>query len=167
MKTVLLAAMAVLGAAANTAPAAKTAPAAPPPPAKPSAAEAAKVAAYYFEGKGEGPILVKTLACLKVDEEAGSPTKNECVQPVTGPVPKGAELIAWTQWLVPVGAKYDDAQVEFLLDGQVRETRDIENLSESLRMRAWQTARASKPGNWTIKVVRGAHTLASVDVKVK
>ncbi|HVO31622.1 MAG TPA: hypothetical protein VMV18_12835 [bacterium] len=133
----------------------------------PSPDEAVRVANYYFGGKDAGPLLVKTVACLKVDESADSPTKNQCVQPVNGPVPKGADVIAWTQWLVPVDGKYTDVSIQFVVDGSVHETREIDSLNEGLRMYVWRAATMSKSGKWTVKVVRAGKDLASVDVTVQ
>lgn len=177
MKSLLVAA-AALGAFAlsATALAADAAPAAKPAthkarPARtgdtPTPDEAVRVANYYFGGKDAGPLLVKTVACLKVDESADSPTRNQCVQPVSGPVPKGTDVIAWTQWLVPVDGKYTDASIQFVVDGSVHETRDIESLNEGLRMYVWRAATMSKSGKWTIKVVRAGKDLGSVDLHVQ
>ena len=132
----------------------------------PSADEALKVSNYYFDGKDSGPLLVKFIACLKVDEVETSKTKNECTTPVTGAVAKGSDVFGWTQWVVPVGASYDDVSLQFLLDGAVRETKDIP-LTESLRLRTWRPATASKAGKWTIKLMRGGKEVSSVDFEVK
>ena len=161
----LAAAVAIL-AAASAAPKTHHTAAPSSPTGTPSADEAMRVSNYYFDGKDSGPLLVKFIACLKVDEADGSKTKNECSQPVTGPVAKGADVYGWTQWVVPVGASYDDVTMQFFLDGSVRETKDIP-LTESLRMRTWRASSASKAGKWTIKIQRGGKDVGTVDFDVK
>jgi hypothetical protein len=154
---------AVLAVTALFAPAAgKVAPASPA--GAPSAEEVKKVATYYYGGKDAGPILVRAVACTKI-EDKNPATMNECVAPVTGPVAKDTVVFGWTEWLVPVGAKYD-VSIQFLLDGAVRETKDAE-LTEGLRFLAWRSVAASKAGKWTIKVQRAGKDVQSLDFDVK
>ncbi len=147
-----------------------------PQPAKatpaeaPSPAEVKKVIHYYYGGKDAGPVLADFKACTKVDTGKNSPTKNECLEEVKGPVKKGTNVHAWTLWLVPDGGNYEDIAIQYLHEGQVRSTMDIK-LTTSLRSRTYRASPLSKAGKWTIKVVRGsgdaAKELASIDVKVE
>ncbi len=134
--------------------------------APPSSEEALKVVTYYYEGSAEGPVLLKSMPCLKIDEVKDSKSKNECLQPVEGPVAKGKTVHLWTMWLVPVGGVYDDVMIQVSHDGVVRETKDVK-LTESLRMRTWRYTNLSKPGKWTFKVLRGQTELATHEVTVE
>ena len=75
---------------------------------KPEGTEAWKVVSYYFDGKDLGPVLMESHPCLKVDNDKGSETRYECLQPVSGNVAKGTYVSAWTKWLVPKGGEYED-----------------------------------------------------------
>ena len=136
-------------------------------PVMPSSDEAFKVVSYYYDGKDSGPVLLKTMPCLKVDEGKTSKTRNECVKPIDSSVPKGSRVSLWSAWLVPVGGKYDDVSVQFLLDGVVRETRDLSLSTESPRMRTWSTSTLSKPGKWEIKVTRAGKELSTSSITVE
>jgi hypothetical protein len=92
---------------------------------------------------------------------------NECLEEVSGAVKKGSQVSVWTHWFVPKGGKYEDVTVQVLLDGQVRETKDIPALTESWRARTWKTVSMSKPGKWTIKLMRAGKELKSADVTVQ
>ena len=133
----------------------------------PTSEEALEVVRYYYDGAAEGPILLKSMPCLKVDDVKDSKTKNECIEPVgEAPIAKGKTVHLWTMWLVPVGGTYDDVMVQVSHDGVVRETKDIK-LTESLRMRTWRYTNLSKPGKWTFKVLRGQKELATHEVNVE
>lgn len=137
-----------------------------PPPPTPSAQEIKKVVEYYMNGAAGGPVLVEFKPCTKVDSDKASATWNECIEPVSGDVTKGKTVSAWMMWFVPKGSKFDDVTVQLLLDGNVRETKDVP-LSDSMRSRTWKSFNLSKPGKWTFKIVRGGNELAKADVNVK
>jgi hypothetical protein len=155
-------------AALACAPALAQAPAAAPAKevAVPSAAEAKRVLDYYYSGKDKGPLLLELIACTKVDSAKDSPTKNECVEPVTGPVKKGTTVHAWTSWMVPEGGSYEDVVIQFVFEGQVRTTADVK-VSGGARYRTWRASTLSKPGNWEIKVLRAKTELASASITVQ
>lgn len=134
--------------------------------APPTADEAMKTVTYYYEGAAEGPVLIKSVACLKIDEAKDSKTKNDCLEPVTGPVAKGTKVSARTMWLVPVGGKYEDVTIQVVHDGVVRETKDVALTIESLRMRTWKTTTLSKAGKWEFKIARAGTELANLVVDV-
>jgi hypothetical protein len=145
---------------------AQDAPPAPAAPPAPSPAEASKVLDYYYKGKGAGPLLLDSKACLQVDNKKDSPTKSDCIDTVSGKVKKNALVSLWTMWLVPEGDKYEDVAVQFLYQGQVRTTKDVA-LQGSMRYRTYSSSTLNKSGKWTIKAVRGTTELASVDVDVE
>lgn len=128
----------------------------PPPPAD----EIKRVLDYYYNGKDRGPALVELKACLKVDSTKGSPTLNECVEEVKGPVKVNQAVHGWLAWYVPKGGSYEDVSVQFLLNGEVRSTQDIKLDGEG-RTRTWRTQAATKKGKWTIKVTYKGKELGS------
>ena len=141
------------------------APAKPAGPA-PAAEELKRAMDYYYNGKGRGPILVEFKTCLKIDNNKESPTHYECVEPVSGPVKKGSLVHAWTLWFVPQGDKYDDVVIQFVFEGQIRSTQDIQ-LTDSFRSRTYRASPLSKAGKWEVKIVRGTTELASLPVTVE
>jgi hypothetical protein len=132
---------------------------------RPTGEEAKRVTDYYFYGRDKGPLMIQLVPCLKVDTNKDSPTKNECIEPIKGPVKKGQALHAWTMWLSPDGGAYDDVFVQFLHEDQVRTTVDVK-LDRGFRARTWRTTQLSKAGRWTIKVMRGKEELGKADVQV-
>jgi hypothetical protein len=144
--------------------------AAPLPPVRdvpvPSAAEAKKVTDYYFYGRDKGPLLIELKPCLKVDSGKDSPTKNDCVEAVSGPVKKGTTVHAWTLWLVPEGGSYDDVSIQYLFEGQVRSTMDVKLDKGGQRSRTWRSSGLTRSGKWEIKVMRGTRELGSATVTV-
>jgi hypothetical protein len=125
-----------------------------------------KVVDYYQTGKDKGPILVELKPCLTIDTQRDSPTRWDCKEPVTAPVKRGTLVSAWTSWLVPQDAKYEDVVVQWVLDGQVRSTQDVA-LSSSWRSRTYKSNALSKKGKWSIKVLRGDKEVGSADVQVE
>ena len=101
-----------------------------------------------------------------MDEDKNSPTRNECLEPVNGTVKVGTLVHGWTSWYVPIGGKYDDAVLQFIHEGQVRSTIDL-NLNTEGRTRTWRQSSLSKKGKWTIKVLRGGQELGLTVVTVE
>jgi hypothetical protein len=143
---------------------------APAPPARdvtvPSAGEANRVLDFFFYGKDKGPLLLSLVACTKVDSAKDSPTKNECIEPVTAPVKKGTTVQAWTSWMVPEGGSYEDVVIQYIFEGQLRTTADVK-LSGGYRNRTWRASTLSKAGKWQIKVLRGTVELGTASVTVQ
>ena len=146
---------------AGTAPAAPAGPVEPPP----SAAVIKQVVEYLENGKDRGPALIDLIPCTKVDTAKGSPTAFQCVEPVSGAVKKNTTVFAWMQWYVPKDGKYDDVQLQFLHEGQIRQTVDV-NVAGFGRTRVYRGSNFSKVGKWTIKVTRGDKELGSATVDV-
>jgi hypothetical protein len=142
------------------------APAAPPYEGAPPTAEMIKkVLDYQEKGAAAGPVLLDLVPCLKVDNAKGSPTQFQCIEPVGDKVPKGTTVFAWLQWLCPKDGKYEDVQIQFLHEGQVRKTVD-NPVAGFGRTRGWRGENFNKVGTWTIKVIRGAQELGSKTVNV-
>lgn len=133
----------------------------PPPPIE----MIKKVLDYQENGKDRGPALLDLIPCTKVDSTNGSPTKFQCVEPVTKAVPKGTTVYAWLQWLCPKDGKYEDVKIKFLHEGEVRKTVDLPVIGTG-RTRGWRGEIFSKVGKWTIKVLRGDTEIASTTVDV-
>lgn len=150
--------LAVIGGAASAQDAAPL-----PAPQIPSAAEVKRVYDYLERGKEQGPILLDLIPCTKIDQAKGSPTQFQCLEPVQGPVKKGTVVNAWLQFLCPKDGKYEDLAVQYLHEGQVRQTADVV-VGTSGRTRTWKAAALSKTGAWTIKLLRGDKELGSVTV---
>lgn len=127
----------------------------------PTTEELKKVIRYYYEGKSLGPILIEVKACTRIDFDKSSPTKHECLEEVKSPVARGTHVHAWTLWTVPEGGQYDDAAIQYVHEGTVKASIDL-NLTPSLRSRAFRANALSKAGQWEIRVVRQGKVLGSV-----
>lgn len=132
----------------------------------PTSAEAKKVIEYYYSGKEQGPVLADFKLCSRVDGGKDSPTRHQCMEPVAGPVKQGTTVQAWTLWLVPDGAQYDDVVIQTSLEGQVRTTVDLK-LATSLRSRTYRPVNLTKAGKWQVRVLRGTAELAAANVVVE
>ncbi len=120
---------------------------------KPSSDEVRKVVQYYFNGKGQGAILMDFNLCQIIHKEGAR--KNECKLGIANKkIKKGQEVFLWLNFLVPVG---DEAEV--LLEYKRKEkVRKIQNISipKSFRYRTWRKIPTNKSGNWTINIFQEA-----------
>ena len=164
MHTRLIAVLAAVFATSTFAQEAAAPAAAPAPPA-PTADEINKVLDYQDNGKDAGPILLKIVPCTKVDNAKG-PTQFTCIEPITGPVKKGTVVNAWVQFFCPKDGKYDDVTIQWQLDGTTRTTTDV-SVAGLGRTRTWKASTLTKPGKWTIKLMRGDKELGSANVTVE
>ena len=143
--------------------------AAPPPakaPVKVPAADAVRDTWTFFrEGQGQGLVLVDAKLCTEVAKDG--PNKFECTAEV-GPegVKANATVMLWQAYLVPQGDSIEDLMVQVKQGNVVRETKDVKVKGDSWRTRQWTGVRLSKPGEWTVVVVRGDQVLKEVKVKV-
>ena len=97
---------------------------------KPSAAEAKKVIDYFYQGKGQGAILMAHKLCTKIYEEG--PLKYECQEEITGgQIKKDREVYLWMNYLVPTGDKANII-IQYKRNNMVRSVSDFE-LPGSLR----------------------------------
>ncbi|MBL8912386.1 MAG: hypothetical protein JNM17_16965 [Archangium sp.] len=144
-------------------PAAAPLPGSSGPPPKPEVIK--EVVDYLENGKDRGPALLDVIPCTKVDNTKGSPTQFQCIEVVSKPVAKNTTVFAWLQWYCPKDGKYEDVSIQFLHEGQVRNTVDVP-VSGFGRTRGWRGANFNKVGKWTIKVMRGDKELGSATVDV-
>lgn len=134
--------------------------------APPTADEIKRVLDYQDNGKDKGPVLLELIPCLKVDTSKGSATQYNCIETISGPIKKNTTVNAWTSWFCPKGGSYEDITVQFLHEGQVRQTVDlkVEGLS---RTRTYRSHTFGKAGKWQIKVFRGDKELSVQNITVE
>jgi hypothetical protein len=133
---------------------------------KPSADSVKSTWEYFYKGQGQGPVLVDAKLCTEVAKEG--PNKFECiaeVNPSEG-VKAGTRVMLWQAYLVPQGDTIEDLMVQVKQGDTVRETKDVKIKGEGWRVRQWTGVRLSKPGSWTVSVLRGDETLKEIQVKV-
>jgi hypothetical protein len=136
---------------------------------KPAPDEVRRVINYYFNGKGQGPVLMDTKLCRDIKQDGND--KNECVSDITTQsIKKGDSVYLWMAYMVPSD---DETQNIVILFEKGGVTRSVESLqvSSQLRNRAWLKISFDKPGPWILKVVRdtgsGAEVLGMLDVTVR
>ncbi|MGC4115444.1 MAG: hypothetical protein QM765_12740 [Myxococcales bacterium] len=136
------------------------------PPA-PSPEEIKKVVDYYNNGKDAGPVLAEFKPCITVDTKKGSPTANDCTEPVSGKVKKGTPVFAWMNFLVPKDGKYEDLAVQWSVDGVVRTTQDLSLKIAGTAIRTYYSSTINKPGKWEIKVLQGTKELGKASFEAE
>jgi len=118
---------------------------------KPTPAETQKVIQYYYQGKGQGVILVAHKLCAQIYEEG--PLKFECQQEITGgQIKKDREVFLWMNYLVPAGDKADII-IHYKRNNNVRGVSNFE-LPGSLRYRIWKKIPTDKIGDWQIGIIQ-------------
>jgi hypothetical protein len=118
---------------------------------KPSAAEAKKVIDYFYQGKGQGAILMAHKLCTKIYEEG--PLKYECQEEITGgQIKKDREVYLWMNYLVPTGDKANII-IQYKRNNMVRSVSDFE-LPGSLRYRIWKKIPTDKTGEWQVGIIQ-------------
>lgn len=118
---------------------------------KPAAAESKKVVDYYYQGKGQGAILMAHKLCTQVYEEG--PLKYECQEEITGgQIQKDREVFLWMNYLVPTG---DTANIiiHFKRNNKVRSVSSFA-LPGSLRYRIWKKIPTDKIGDWQVEIIQ-------------
>ncbi|MCY1046459.1 hypothetical protein OV208_34460 [Corallococcus sp. bb12-1] len=120
---------------------------------------------FFYKGQGQGPVLVEAKLCTEVAKDG--PNKYECTAEV-GPegVKAGTSVMLWQSYLVPQGDSVDDISVQVKQGATVRETKDVKVKGEGWRARQWTGVKLSKPGAWTVVILRGDQVLKEVPVKV-
>ena len=135
------------------------------PAARPSPEAVKSTWDYFYRGQGQGPVLVELKLCLEVDKEG--PNRFECTKEApAGGVKAGTPVLVWQSYLVPQGDSADDLTVQVKQGATLRETRDVTLKGEGWRSRQWVGVRLTKPGAWSISVLRGDKVLRTLDVKV-
>jgi hypothetical protein len=137
----------------------------PGPELPPPAAEIKRVQDYLENGKDRGPALLDFIPCLKVDQQKGSPTQFQCVEPVTGPVKKGTTVFMWMQWFTPKDGKYEDVKLQFFHEGEVRQTIDL-TVAGYGRTRSFRGHNLTKVGKWRAKISQGNREVGSAEIDV-
>ena len=118
---------------------------------KPPAAEAKKVVDYFYQGIGQGAILMAHKLCTQVYEEG--PLKYECQEEITGgQVQKDREVFLWMNYLVPTGDKADII-IHFKRNNKVRSVSSFA-LPGSLRYRIWKKIPTDKIGDWQVEIIQ-------------
>ena len=141
------------------------APAAAEPVPAPSPAAVKSTWDYFYKGKGQGPVLVDAKLCTEVGRDG--PQKFECVQEVPAEgVKAGTPVMVWQSYLVPQGDIIEDVTVQVRQGSTIRETKDVKLVGEGWRARQWVGVRFTKPGAWSVSVMRGDQVLRTLDVKV-
>ena len=127
---------------------------------KPTPAEARKVIDYYYQGKGQGAVLVDSKLCSQIYEEG--PYKYECQEVVTGgQIEKDREVFLWLNFLVPAGDQ-PDIIIHFKRNNKVR---SVSNLAPpgALRYRTWKKIPTERMGDWEVSIIQ---ELADTDLNL-
>jgi hypothetical protein len=118
---------------------------------KPTPAETQKVIQYYYQGKGQGVILMAHKLCAQIYEEG--PLKFECQEEITGgQIQKGQEIFLWMNYLVPAGDKADII-IHYKRNNNVRSVSNFE-LPGALRYRIWKKIPSDKAGDWQVGILQ-------------
>jgi hypothetical protein len=142
------------------------------PPAEPAAAKPApdcvkQVWDYFEHGKGGGPVLGDAKLCTDISKSGDN--KDECTAevPASG-VAAGTVVYLWQAYMVPKNDEVGDLSVQVKLNDTVRETKDVSIVKGTYwRQRTWSGVKLSKPGTWTLAVMRGGTALKTFTVKVQ
>ena len=127
---------------------------------KPTPAEARKVINYYFNGKGQGAVLMDYKLCKEISKQGDM--KNECVTEIADKkVAKGEDAYIWMNFLVPAGEE-SKILVQYSRNDKVRNTSNI-SLSGATRFRTWKKIPTGTAGDWKINLIQ---ELESGDVDI-
>lgn len=118
---------------------------------------------HFYKGQGKGAVLADAVLCKTV-EQKDKEKKFDCAEEQGDTAKKGDTVNVWVAFLVPQGDKIETITVQALLDGQVRETKDLQLKGESWRSRTWAAFSLKKAGKWEFKVNDGDKTLKSLSV---
>lgn len=133
-------------------------------PSKPSPDEVKKVFDYFNEGKGGGPVLLELTPCLNVGRKEGV-AKKLCVEPVTGPVPAGTTVFAFTSFFVPADDSYE-ISFEWVQGSEITTTKSA-SISTGYAYGTWKGTTLRKAGEYTIRIKLGDEVLGSAKVTVQ
>lgn len=135
----------------------------------PPKSEAVHAVTHHWRN-GKRPVLGQLKACLELDMDKSSPSRYECKTPVTGPVPVGTPVYAWSEWLVPRGLKRSRGlRIEILYGGKIRLSEPVTLTGRPASPIVRSTLRAvlSHKKTYTLRLTERGRPLASVDVKVR
>jgi len=131
--------------------------------AQPAPDQVKAVWEYYQKGQGKGPILADAILCKTV-EQKNKDTKFECTEPMGDSATKGDTVNIWVAFLVPKDDTVENVTVQAVLDGQVRETKDLKLKGESMRTRTWTAFTLKKAGKWEFKINEGEKTIKTLSI---
>lgn len=118
---------------------------------KPTPAETQKVIQYYYQGIGQGAVLMAHKLCAQIYEEG--PLKFECQEEIAGgQIQKNQEVFLWMNYLVPAGDK-TDMIIHYKRNNKVRSVSNFE-LPGALRYRIWKKIPTDKIGDWQISIMQ-------------
>lgn len=118
---------------------------------RPTSEEARKVITYYYEGQGNGAVLMDHELCQEIGQEG--PDKNQCLSSIDpGQITQGQELFLWMSFLVP-SEDSADIIITFSRREKVRRTASVK-LTSATRFRTWKKIPTNKSGEWTVSVMQ-------------
>jgi hypothetical protein len=118
---------------------------------RPTPQQALAVVDYYFNGQGQGALLMAYALCSEVAPEGED--KNECRKPAdAAALPLGSEVFIWMNFLVPADEEAS-LLISFTRKDRVRKTTDL-TLKGAIRYRTWKPVPTDKPGQWTVTIVQ-------------
>jgi hypothetical protein len=131
--------------------------------AQPSPDQVKAVWDHFQSGKGKGPVLGDAVLCKTVEQKVKE-TKFECAEALGETAAKGDVVNVWVAFLVPKDETIETVTVQALLDGQVRETKDLKLKGESMRTRTWTAFTLKKAGKWEFKIMDGDKALKTLSI---
>lgn len=118
---------------------------------KPTPAEARKVISYYFNGKGQGAVLMDYKLCKEISQQGDM--KNECVADIANnKAAKGEDAYLWMNFLVPAGEK-SKILIQYSRNDKVRNTSNV-SLGGATRFRTWKKIPTGTAGNWKVNLIQ-------------
>ena len=118
---------------------------------KPTSAEVQEVINYYYQGKGQGAVLVAHKLCAQIYEEG--PYKFECQEVISGgQIEQNREAFLWMNYLVPAGDN-PEIIIHFIRNNKVRSVQNLE-LPGAIRYRTWKKIPTEKLGDWKVSIIQ-------------
>ncbi len=130
----------------------------------PTPDEALRVVDFYYNGKGNGVILMESKICKGVHREGS--LKNECKNEIIefgemkadGSAPgifhkikKGDSAYIWMTYLVPMGAE-EKIFLRYNFKGATKSTSSKMSIKNSIRYRTWRKFTPNSKGIWEVEV---------------
>ena len=118
---------------------------------RPGAQDTRTVVHYYFNGQGQGAVLMDYRVCSEVAPEGED--KHECRRQLdAAAIPLGEEAFLWMNFLVPAEDQAD-ILISYARNERVRKTADV-TLKGAIRFRTWKRIPTDKPGKWAVTIVQ-------------
>jgi len=119
---------------------------------KPTAAEVKKVLDFYYQGQGQGVVLIESMFCREV--ATSGENKNECIDPPLSntSISKGETVNLWMAYMIPNKDEKQNIIIQFEQGSITRMVKDIQ-LGGSFRYRTWRKVKLNRAGEWTIKII--------------